>query len=1665
MSDPNQNQQPDLGIQLNPVEPRAFVGQPKADTRSVRQKLQDVTQKIQADQAETERPKEGAWVKKNNEWKFIERDKFINGKAPASIVFDERPIQSIGGRFAQDVQNVAKQPFKYFAKMAEPGVTAAGKAFDKIPYTEWVENVAGAGITGASKVASFVYDEGIKPQIRNLAALTVTPLQMVENAAFFLPAVIYNDDNKIWTASDASIWDQVRGLVTNTSLAQMVMVGPGNAGEGFFPGGKVEEQRNLLEERLRPKVYGQTATVGRTIAGLGVQAGLYEVGDDWHSLISGGIDAMFQVYADPMNMVQAPKYLKPFAVSPTAIENPGIVSRLIKAGITVTKKNIENADELLKAADEASDATKVAQAAGSIVVNGKNVFSRSHWQNFKPTGYAQNMFTAIAAEDDAYAIWATWLKGRSPRLAQKLAEAKTAKQVEQVFDIAVNSVDPYEHLYSLPGWSGNVVSEAGYRLKQKISTKSRIAAMMPRTGSIPFDDLASGAKSLDDSLLLLNIPFEQRADLMREFIQITSIDEPALVRSRMFEFGTKVKEQIVATKIQPIIDNIKAPLLKTYDEMTPYERATMKARQEVVSELEQIARKTEQWTGDTERTFSKYIIDDMGDAVGLEYMEGGTSGPVYPSQQNRQAINILPNDTKELDRLIELTAKWADLSQQARVIPGMIYASKALNTAKYGKWGLYNGQTLWKKAALFAGRYIVRVAGEESVTTALTGQFHGPFSYVTEVMTGRLNRDIYGRVMPYVGEADDVYLQIENASVLEDRILRAKNRGNLDLAKKLQNDLDNIDVPLLETRLKEIEDIIDGEVANVRDVMVGPTPNKAAETVMGRDVPAFIRKKTQQTVSRVDAPELWLYGVAQEVIERSVNPAAKAVAEVILSGNQTQLANVADSLYQGNLRKYFDEYFLGQANLDPTFNWDSIDGARKYVETIRRDITQITGGHEHLLEAIIDGKLKIDNQTIALGRRTAEGNVVSQDFLRVLRDGDPSNASVVPFAKFDNAPPRMVVRPMPSEAEVAKGEGVFSWFMHHAYGTASDKLARVPLFNVRKWNLVMDMVPMMSAEEAAKLRQTFEDIGEFNSLTNRQGIPKYLFDALDENIPYAQGTATLGDIENLAGVQATEDVISQIFDASKRSLFGRQHRILFPFFDAFREVGVKLAKTAINPVAVHRLDKAADALHNARIGGPGDFNLLGPGDVNGDGQDEGFVYKDPITGQTVVNVPLLGSAAKTLTGIPFDFRLSVGSMSLATSVIPSVGPIASFVYGAIPNRNGEAWDRLNKLIIPFGSANNKTLQEYFTPLAIGRVIEGLTGTKLLGDPNLDPVFQTMRSNVFLSIVSSGDYPSTTEGITQAMRDSEDKALTLWWMRGATQFFAPAAPMTQFYYETNKELIPLGVLQEGIRRVENSIREQGGTTDDQMKALVNIFGNSIIPYLANITEATVPGSEASRPFYEFKNNNPDLFNDFPDVAGYFGPKTNTYDSDIAAIQRRAGLIKNKPIEEVAKQVEQLWGNYYYSQVEEELTKKFGNAPIGSLGLSMAQSQVRAAFPNWDPLLAGNEARNRRENQMNEVLKIVNDPKYADLEAMPTLKIYLGERDKLIAAINSKSNLMSVNGWKTNDGGIIEREALAIVGDQLAAQNPSFKPLWDSVLSREFKRLTAQEKALRQAGQLP
>jgi hypothetical protein len=251
----------------------------------------------------------------------------------------------------------------------------------------------------------------------------------------------------------------------------------------------------------------------------------------------------------------------------------------------------------------------------------------------------------------------------------------------------------------------------------------------------------------------------------------------------------------------------------------------------------------------------------------------------------------------------------------------------------------------------------------------------------------------------------------------------------------------------------------------------------------------------------------------------------------------------------------------------------------------------------------------------------------------------------------------------------------------------------------------------------------------------------------------------------------------------------------------------------------------------------------------------------------------------------------------------------------------------------------------------------------------------------------------------------------------------------------------------------------------MDAVVNQYGDLVLPYLASISETTVPGAESSKEFYAFKTQNPDLFKRYPDVAGYFGPSTNEFDQEIYNIQKRAGELVALPKEEIAAQIEQMWGNLRYNKLDRELTQALGETPMKAYALSLGESQIKSSLPSWNRTLAFQEYNDKIVNSVNSIIKASDDPKLVNLPVMSPLKEYLAQRNAMINVITRSSGLTSVNSWRNNRGGIVEREALKIIGDRIAEKNPAFQGVWDSVLSREFKTLTEQEKLLAQTGQLP
>jgi hypothetical protein len=172
-----------------------------------------------------------------------------------------------------------------------------------------------------------------------------------------------------------------------------------------------------------------------------------------------------------------------------------------------------------------------------------------------------------------------------------------------------------------------------------------------------------------------------------------------------------------------------------------------------------------------------------------------------------------------------------------------------------------------------------------------------------------------------------------------------------------------------------------------------------------------------------------------------------------------------------------------------------------------------------------------------------------------------------------------------------------------------------------------------------------------------------------------------------------------------------------------------------------------------------------------------------------------------------------------------------------------------------------------------------------------------------------------------------------------------------------------------------------------------------------------------------------------------------------------------VEDLGEQVQQLWGNLRYNQAKNQIESAVGVNPMSAFALSLAEQQLRASLPAWDRQLAYREFDNKTTNAVNEILRLAEDKNFANYPVIAPLKEYLSVRSQIASMISRNSQLTGATSWRNNRGGIVEREALKMAGEYIVQQNPDFGPMWDNVLSKEFKTLTEQEKLLAQTGQLP
>ncbi len=678
------------------------------------------------------------------------------------------------------------------------------------------------------------------------------------------------------------------------------------------------------------------------------------------------------------------------------------------------------------------------------------------------------------------------------------------------------------------------------------------------------------------------------------------------------------------------------------------------------------------------------------------------------------------------------------------------------------------------------------------------------------------------------------------------------------------------------------------------------------------------------------------------------------------------------------------DYLNRLANGDEAVHtWD--DYVQSYVARIR----EMTGGHDDLVEAIATGRMP--------GRRRMTGGVresVSLDLPNTnrvnpaaVRALERDYAHVAPEiiggdAGFNRAANGVIIK---GSAEA----GLYDRAMERAYtalgALPTDVLSRHPAWTQFFWRRATELAPYMDEASQARLLQHAVD----GKLT--RGPLAKLSDAVGREMPYADDqfhirlsayignvddtlTPTLGLLRDatraghgdlgfdeavqLASHAALDNTRWLLYDVHKRGQFMDALRMVFPFGEAWKEVGTRwLALTARRPgTVISRSRQIAKLAGNVQ---PWE-DVAGP---DGDPSQHGFLFENS-TGETVFTYPAAEWFTSALTGVPVELTGSLNGLTLMNSVLPGVGPViqvpASFSQVL---RESPEYDTVRDLLFPFGMATDPTasaggagslISEQIFSSSVRRMFQGIAAGGLreivpffdrLGPvadvtesvatlaagnaPRFDrlfmnSVFDTMRYNV-----STGDYSTDTQAnVNRLIRDSTRTAGALTFIRGLAGFAAPSSPIPEFQVEDKDGSL---LMLRAMSDIYRDLQAEDYTTAPQV--FLERYGDNLSLLLQAKSvprSATLPVTEEAD---RWLRNHEGFEGEYPETYGLWVPGNEgddaTFDYDAYGRAIRNGASETLgggglDPEDLVRLANNRAGSIEYRRIEQELLDTPGYA---------------------------------------------------------------------------------------------------------------------------------------------
>ena len=1501
----------------------------------------------------------------------------------------------------------------------------------------------------------------------SFAALDLVP-QLAQNAA-----------SQIFSSDDPAGHD---GWFASTTLGTMMAASQGkidpktgkpiSAGDGYLFGGTAAETQAERARRFRGTINGSAWTVGRGSASLVFTPGSREYG-----LLSGFVDAAVNLYADP-TMIAG----EALRVAKTGEQAKGLLGTRKIAGSLGGKLNelgiIEsNVIPALKTADELAAAQRIARGEAGLNAKESIAFKHSDYMQWITSNHKTARLTKNLA-DIASNVKTTIATGKLVKGEASAARAKGVLEVIKQFkgNIDIETATRFLELDTLEKQQAFLGETAARLVGQLDGIASPENVMLPRH----ITDLGGvGATSAARQAARERVPLYRNIRNSRWFTMVpkttTAINGTGLEKTQAVLTYERYAKGMKLDKNDPqAFSMFMGKVVNAFSESDV--TVAKDAIDTIFDDMVVTALKASGEDARLATNITKYMRDKLNEqrAFNLNDLGKPDDGGLVQSLTDTYQIaskalrNVEPQNWE--NAVLNGPGALVELADNVHVLPNF-RKMRALTANPAVRRMVLNGggesrksleiiefiqNDVWKKLTLMQGGYIMRNmfdAQYRIATTGLKGFFNHPFQYVQYAMLDRGVGNIIGdefdnaianKARNWEDGLDNfqealssgMYRNMENEQNVLEAQFRNKDMGQVtrgvNATSHTNGYVDNLAIinadPILR-RVAMLQDpVLNSTVQQRTEKIVeflGTSEGAKARKVLEKYVRGGIRIADPVTGKRL----IVKFGRndTDQVVASWINKLSEARVNTIVRGDEDLRFIVAHGetpLMQKGVKAAEIPMRLDTVELADPKNVKQAEVGTKVLlgkDANKKDTYGI-------IVRIDDSKL-IDPFTqlpstakTAIIQPVAQERAFTRDYL-----GSPQLRELIDFKGNAGINPvtgktylaeqvKVATRGIPKgDAEgkraLAAWKSGTDFFFQGLYGRASKTLEKSVVYRQLYYKEVAANADLLSPAEAKKLLTQIDTFAADAGTTAEKYVGnKSILKKIEESMQ-TPGDGTIKQLEQYSSAVALRDTKELLYNAVDRSNLEDILRIVIPFGPAWKEVlGTYMNLMIEDPSRIRHAQLA----------------FTGAGKFDPDQNGQGFFYKDAVTGDYTFNFPGSGWLAKHLTGLTSPLQGNVKGLSIGLGVLPGIGPMAQVAASKIIPDTPQ-FDEITKILLPYGRKTNIE----FMPASIRRLGEAIAGNT----QNLETVYGNTYMEVIRVLSTSGEYDLTNPNEREKLySDARSKAKILAGMRAIGQFLGPTSPSLEFEVSSKDGDIYATKLVQEFHKLQSE------NYDTAVQKFLETYGDDAFLYISSKTRSIEGGLEASDAFGEWERDpqNKNLFNMYPDVAGYMAPPGDNFSFQTWNRQLTTGKRERLTDREMVAQAEFRIASSKYRMLKNQL----GNSPTANQRewLSQWKDQLYKQYPGYFTS-AGYDPTEfpRKIKQMQDM---ITNPALKDNAAAIALKQYLPARDKALASVAS-------SGYKNLSSKAAQplRDWLSSIASMLVVQTPEFARIFEQELASE------------------